>query len=289
MVQASVPVWFNRGKSPFYLESWIRDERWWQTYYSCNQGELIAMVLCLLARDAAAKRLDHRVVPVCDFIRELLVSSARVLRSKPTRVRTADEANKTLEETFGKSKIFFNHFIKLHDNEIINRKYLWVLIARGTAGICANHQVGIDIVIPFLFWDHLLRRENVSAIFIQCKNSATFQVTTREYLLDMMNPYHIRFFDEKEIPVPVIRIVFALGLLIPKMEVLSCPERSQPSRDAAFKANYQVDKYTAFDIWCAKASCETFLPIKDDLRNTTRSMNPASGSHAAHYCSYTAF
>jgi hypothetical protein len=277
-----------------------------------NRGELIVMVLCLLARDAAAKNLDKRVIPVCDFIRELLVDSDVVLRSKPTRAKTSEEADKTLEETFGKSKIFFNHFVKLHDNGIINRKFLWVLIARGAAGICANHQVGIDIVIPFLYWDNLLRRQNVSAIFIQCKNNGTFQAIPREYLLDMMNPYHIRFFDEtKEIDlVPVIRMVFALASTTPDVVVLSRPERSQPLRDAASKAKFQADKYTAFDIWCAGASDKTFLPIKDDftfgqllrrsrlfpdvfdnkmsegLENATRSMNPASGSHTAHYCSY---
>jgi hypothetical protein len=150
-----------------------------------NRGELIAMVLCLLARDAAARRLDNRVIPICDFIQELLnpEASSDVLLSKPVQARDPKEVDKTFRATFCKSKIFFNHFIKLHDNEIINRQFLWVLIARGAAGICTHYQIGIDIIIPFLFWDNHLRRENVSAIFIQCKNNKTFQGVPRQYLL----------------------------------------------------------------------------------------------------------
>lgn len=37
------------------------------------------MMLCLMARDAAAKKLDNLVIPVSDFIQELLTPSADVL------------------------------------------------------------------------------------------------------------------------------------------------------------------------------------------------------------------
>jgi hypothetical protein len=158
------------------------------------------MALCLLARDAAVKRLGNRIIPVSDFIQELVVSSDVILNSKPVRARTSDEAQKTFKDTFCHSNIFFNHFVKFHDRGVINRRYLWRLIARGAAGLCADFQFGVDIVIPFLFWDRRLRRINVSAIFIQCKNDASFQITPREYLFDMMNPYHIQFFDSKDPP-----------------------------------------------------------------------------------------
>ena len=163
-------------------------------------------------------------------------------------------------------------------------------------------------MIPFLCWDCTLRQCNVSALFIQCKNDATFLANPREYLFDMMNPYHIQFFDKDEIdPVPVIRMVFALASPIADVVVLGCPERMQLPRDGAFKAKFQEDQYMAFDIWCAKASHETFLPIKDDpvftelllrssvfpnvyeckksngLQNATRSMNPGTDVHPAHW------
>jgi hypothetical protein len=105
-------------------------------------------------------------------------------------------------------------------------------------------------------------------------------------------------------------MVFALALPDAGVIVLKAPERMLPLRDAAFRAKFQADKFTSFDIWCAKASKMTFCPIKEDeifqklllqfrifpevydekrtegLRNVTRSMNPGTGLHAAHFCNY---
>jgi hypothetical protein len=258
-IAASEPLlaeasYFIMRETTFDLPRALLNELEHQGLDKGDRGELVAMVLCLMARDAATRRLDNRVIPICDFIQELLVpeASSDVFLSKPVQARLPEEADKTFWATFGKSKMFFNHFVKLHDNEIINRQFLWVLIARGAAGICTHYQIGIDIVIPFLFWDDRLRRENVSAIFIQCKNNKTFQRDLRQYLLDMMHPYHLRFFDEKETaPLPVIRMVFALASPRSGVVVLSRPERIQPPREGAYKASFQADKYTAFDIWCA--------------------------------------
>ena len=147
------------------------------------------------------------------------------MQSRAIPLQVPEEANKSFRATFGKSKMFFNHFVKLYDNEIINRQLLWILIARGAAGICAHYQIGIDIVIPFLFWDHRLRRENISAIFIQCKNNKTFQGVPKQHLFDMMDPYYMHFFDEKEtapLPEAVICMVFALALLRSQGDKLQC-------------------------------------------------------------------
>jgi len=275
-----------------------------------NRGELIAMTLCLQARDAASTRLQSRITPVRDFIQELLVPSAhdRVLRSKPVRARNSEEAEKTLEDTFRDSNIYFNHFVKIRDRRVISRQFLWGLIARGAAALCADFQYGIDIVIPYLFWDRILRRQNVSAFLIQVKNDETFKESPQEYLFDMMNPYRIEFFDKNEShPVPLIRMLFALASENSSIAVLGCPERTQPVREGAAKARFQADRYTSFDIWCAKASKETFRPIENDavfdklllrsrlfpnvyeakksegLQNATRSMNPATDIHPAHW------
>jgi hypothetical protein len=53
-----------------------------------NRGELIGMALCLLARDAAARKLRGRVIPVSTFIQELLVSDD-ILTSTPIQARTS--------------------------------------------------------------------------------------------------------------------------------------------------------------------------------------------------------
>jgi hypothetical protein len=78
-----------------------------------SRGELIVMTLCLEAHDMAAKRLQSRVIPVNDFIRELLAETLHedVLGSKLIIARTWDEANKTFEDIFCNSRIYFNHFI----------------------------------------------------------------------------------------------------------------------------------------------------------------------------------
>jgi hypothetical protein len=104
-------------------------------------------------------------------------------------------------------------------------------------------------------------------------------------------------------------MVFVLASKTPCVTVIKSPEKVQPPRrDApAFKA----DKYAAFDIWCAKASCETFRSIKDDaifeklllrsrvfpdvyenkksesIQNATRNMNPATDMHHAHWELFT--
>ena len=275
-----------------------------------NRGELIVMILCLQARDAAATRLQSRIIPVNDFIRELFAPEAHneVLHSKPIRVRTSQEADTNLGDTFRNSRIYFNHFVKFRHRKVINRTYLWGLIARGAAGICADFQYGVDVVIPFLYWDNVLRRENVSALFVQSKNDETFQCKPHHDLFDMMNPYHCGFFDVNESSlVPIIRMVFALASSTSCVTAIKHAERIQPPREGAFKAKFQADKYTAFDIWCGKASQETFRPIKDDgvfqklllrsrvfpdvyehkkseaLQNATRSMNPATDVHRAHW------
>jgi hypothetical protein len=275
-----------------------------------SRGEVIVATLCLEARDAAATMLQSRIIPVNDFITHLIAPRAleEVLLSKPIMVRTSDEADRTLEDTFRTSHMYFNHFVKFRGRQVINRTYLLGLIARGAAGICADFQYGVDIIIPFLYRDTVLRPENVSALFFQSKNDETFQGKPAEYLFDMMNPCQTGFFNVREkSPVPVIRMVFALASRTACVIAVKHGEKMQAPRADGFKAKFQADKYTAFDIWCGKASQETFRPIEDDnvyqkllLRSrvfpdvyerkkskaieiATRSMNPGTDVHAAHW------
>lgn len=127
----------------------------------------------------------------------------------------------------------------------------------------------------------------------------------------MMNPFKVSFFDKSEDKtalVPIIRIVFALASSTPSVVALNPAKRTQPPRSAAYKAEFQKDKYTAFDLWCASASQYTFKPIEDDgvfkqlllqsrvfpevytskgsksIEEATRSMNPGTDSRdTAHW------
>lgn len=230
------------------------------------------MMLCLEAQDEAADHLKTHITPLTNFIQELIAPSTcnEILHSKPTRARTFKDTDKTLEATFHQSKMYFNHFVKLHDHKAINRGFLLALVVHGAAGICTDFQYRTDIIIPFLYQNTPLQWDDVLALFIQCKNDASYQATPQKHLFDMMDPYHIQFFnaDEKN-PVPVIHMVFALASSTPSVVALQNAERIQPSRQSAFKANFQANKYTTFDIWCGKASQETFRPIKDDNASFT--------------------
>lgn len=103
----------------------------------------------------------------------------------------------TFRETFSKSKIYFNHFVKIRDPRVANRKYLWMFIARGAAILCASDQVGIAILVPFTDYKDKLGRKNVSAILIQVKNDRRFSTTPRRWLFDGMNPYFVGVFDQE--------------------------------------------------------------------------------------------
>ena len=270
-----------------------------------SRGELIVMTICLEARDAAVKQLSRSIIPVKDYIKALIANRHHdtVLHSKPRKARTSDDAERTLADTFCSSNIYFNHFVKFRDRAVIGRDFLWRLIARGAAAICTDGQPAIDVIIPFLYKDEVLRKENVSAFLIQSKNDRSFQAEPDTSLFDSIRPHNIGFFDRGETnTVPIIRMVFALASSTSSVTTINPPQRKQPPRTST----QNVESFTAFDIWCAKASHDTFESIKDDdvfqklllqsyrhaeiyttkrpaLEAMTRSMNPASESNAVHW------
>ena len=168
------------------------------------------------------------------------------------------DSKPTFKETSADSKIYFNHFIKIHDPRVVNRKYLWMLIARGAAVFCANNQVGVDIVIPFTFYDAELGRRNVSAILIQVKNDRKFSTTPRRSLFEGMDPFFVGVFDHSDDkPLPVIRMVFALSSAKSGVTIME-PQKTKYLRIAKAKKSLP---YTSYDIWCAGAFAKTFAVI----------------------------
>ena len=140
----------------------------------------------------------------------------------------------------------------------MNRKYL--LIARGAAVLCANNQAGIDIEVPFTYYDAKLGRKNVSAILIQVKNDRRFSTTPIRWLFDGMNPFFVGLFDHSDEPLPVIRIVFALSSAKSGVTIVE-PERTRYRRKAKQKKAKKSPPYTSYDIWCAGAFAQTFTVI----------------------------
>ena len=219
-----------------------------------SRGELVSLVLLLLACDKADIAAT-RAFPVHEFFKKLLnsVDYAKLLKAEPSRCKSDGEP--TFQETFKGSKIYFNHFIKIHDPRVVNRKYLWMLIARGAAILCTNNQVSIDVLVPFTYHNGVLGRRNVSAILIQMNNDRNVSTTP----FDGMNPFFVGVFDHDEEPLPVIRMVFALSSAKPGVTIME-PE---DCRKAKSKKTEKSPPYTSYDIWCAGAFAKTFAVINE--------------------------
>ena len=222
-----------------------------------DHGELICALLWLLARDKVAQAQGKRVIKVLDLMNALLASPwhATVKDAQPSRLKN-DQDNAPFRDAFKDAVTHFTQFIKVPDQQVINRSYLWMALARGAAILRANSQSGTDIIIPILIRNTCLARNVVSAIIVQVKNGASYGANPDRLLFDLMNPYHNGFYDPDEQDThPIIRMVFALGSKKSNVQVRQA-RQSQPSRTTK-----TATKFTSYDIWCAMASSETFSVI----------------------------
>jgi hypothetical protein len=233
-----------------------------------DRGELICLVLWVLACDALvnaaiAKGIpDPCVVSVVDLLKSLLATRYhdKVMDAKPSQVRATEE-DIPFCETFQDAKVYFNHFIKITDTGVINRKFLWAVQARGAAILCANNQRGIDVLIPVVYRDAKLGRLNITVMIIQVKNDKTFTAAPKRAIFANMNPYYLHIFDKEDQPLPIVRMVFALASPTADVVVVNhlSPRRGPPRRAKKSKA---APCFTAYDIWCAGTSSETFQVVK---------------------------
>ncbi|KAI9571147.1 hypothetical protein HD554DRAFT_2078917 [Boletus coccyginus] len=69
-----------------------------------------------------------------------------------------------LANKFKNSKVYFTHFIKVHQKAIVKVDYLVRLMARGAAILCANGQRSMDGIIPFLFDGDKICQEKIGVI-----------------------------------------------------------------------------------------------------------------------------
>lgn len=242
-----------------------------------DRGELVAMLILLLARDAAVKRDPERPeqhhVKLVDMMEKLLGQRwhENVLKALPSRLRTNDD-KKSFEDAFEESIVYFTQFIKVHNSDVINRELLWFAIARGAAIMCKDCQKGVDLIIPFVVGNQNVGPKTISAIFIQVKNDASFGPSPDDLLFPKMNPHRIGFLDRGAEPEhPIIRMVFALGAKTSNVEVTPLPQTRPPSKRRKTSASDSTKKtkkippgVTSYDIWCARASGETFSVIEDD-------------------------
>ena len=215
-----------------------------------ERGELVAALLVMQARDALASASTSRWVSVGDFMTSLLGASARIDSALPSFALDQDE-RKPLAKIFEDSRIWFNHVLKIRNQDLINVRYLWRFITRGAMILCANCTRGVDLVVPICYSGNVLSRRTVTAILIQVKNDTHFGQNPKGCLFEGMDPFFVNLFDQA--PLPTIRMVFALASKKSAVEYV-------PGRDWL-----QGEKrFTSYDIWCAGTFPETFPIINDD-------------------------
>ncbi|KIL63641.1 hypothetical protein M378DRAFT_57978, partial [Amanita muscaria Koide BX008] len=294
-----------RDREAFDLPRELREELQKPGLDKGDRGELICLVLLLIARDVAVQEKGSAAIEVLLFMEKLLASqwSPTVFDSKPSRCHSTNTKDQLpFSVVFAKSKMYFNHFLKVHDFNIINRAFLWRLIARGAAVLCADNQGSINVLLPFLYLDDKLGRDNVSGIFIQVKNDRKFSSTPNLFLFDAMNPYFLGFFDmDEQKPVPIIRMIFALASS--ESCVKAGKERARP-----------CPAYTTYDFWCAGTTAETFSVVRpgdeqvysdllklcrlfpgvyevdtkiDSAKSARRNMNPGTAAHLDHWSRFS--
>jgi hypothetical protein len=281
----------------------------WPGMSKGDRGELIVCNITidtldkLMFRSSPAPSL---VVKVTSYFEQLFaagVYDTTIRDMMPSELHPEREA-KTFAETFKDARLYVTHFIKVYDSSIISVDNLEKFIARGAAILCAENHSGIDAVIPYIYYDHFLKKENLSVILKQSKNDLKISAPSR-FLFSAMHPVKLRVFDRNQAnPPPVIRMIYALAARHPGVYAMEASQRPSLSR----KAKHSAANFTSFDIWCGQASSSTFGAIesKDDemykallkrslqvtdmfkstheyIEEVTRSMYPLAASKPGHW------
>ncbi|EMD38830.1 hypothetical protein CERSUDRAFT_92863 [Gelatoporia subvermispora B] len=246
-----------------------------------DRGEVVAALILLEAIDnccfAPNSHTRRRfIAPVIDFMQSLLKRGPYevLLKSMPSE----GDRDGTFEEIFKDSNIYFTHFVKVLDSQVLTQEMLLRYIVRGAAVFCADRQQGVDLVVPFIYKGTRMTRTNVSILLCQVKNDTDYTRTPVRNLFDNMDPTKPSF---KTFPdggtLPIIRMVFALEAGLAKSfsdEPSNAPghniiivrgnERPSPRNSSR--------KPTAFDLWCCGASSQTFSTIQPHQDNIYRAI-----------------
>ena len=206
-------------------------------------------LMVTLASDMIAKLGEPFLV--IDFMKQLFGAPSTApevddfMQALPSAIHPkvrSTYGGKRFHETFANAKMHFNHFVKVADYKVINRDYLWRMILRGAAVLCANNQAGVDFILPYAYSDKKLGRLNVGGMFWQIKNDARFGALPHPYLFDAMDPYKLGTFDEQDEDatiggLPIIRVVTALASKVPLLRNFQYNDvRNSKAKDPKEKA-----------------------------------------------------
>lgn len=291
----------------------LREILGWPGMSKGDRGELIVAHITIDTIDHLSfnnRKLKSFIVKATSYFEALFAQELyqdHIKKAMPSKLRD-DNEDKSFAETFKDSLIYLTHFIKVYDYSVLTDGFIMACAARGVGIICADNHAGVDLVIPMLYKDHILKRANMTVILKQSKNDATYSTTPKQYLFNVMNPFTLKVFNKSErTPRPIIRMVYALAARRSIVHVMQRGMRTSP-RKAKGIINHN---YTSFDIWCGHTSSSTFGAIRpendatyqellkqskevvemfdpeqDSMKELTMSMYPCATSKPAHWNSF---
>jgi hypothetical protein len=227
-----------------------------------DRGEYLVMLLFILARDNAVGLPNEfglpksRIADFAPFVTEKLFRSNSHL--------------KRLRQDFPHAKIYFNHYVNVHEHATIDAESLFFLCSRGGGILCANSQLAIDGINPFLCNGTTLHLANLGVLLWQSKADPAYTDKPLQNLFDAMDVYELQILKKGDTAIPLIKVVFALAAKTPALKVV---------RHAA-SSEYNAIVY---DIWCAGISPATFNVVEALQSDTWAAVLQASYGWQAIY------
>ena len=226
-------------------------------------GELTVALLFILARDKAVGPAEEpsglpltrqRWCSIPALLGSLFCTSGKHVNINasygwsftPSHV---EPLKTSLANQFNDSKVYFTHFIKVHQHGIIKVNYLMRLMARGAAILCGNNQRSMDGIIPFLFDGDEIRPEKIGVILFQVKNDWAYRKPMPEAVRNMDPREFGVIFPSADIP--IIRLFFELAADTPALKLIH------------HDSSGGVNCYRAYDFWVSGLSPEFLVPVTD--------------------------
>ncbi|KAL0953497.1 hypothetical protein HGRIS_014924 [Hohenbuehelia grisea] len=209
-----------------------------------DRGEFVALLLLTLARDRAVLQADpsppaKRIFFLNNFMRQLIAPGA-----------STDALLQQIALDFPGAVMHFNHFIKPHQQKIIHRDFLLLLMGRGAGFLCATNTTKVDIAVPFLVENDVIHPSNVGAILFQIKNDKKYTAQPQPGRFKEMDPRKIGFLREGDPAVPLIKVFMTFSSIKAGVTIV----RHKPT--AAYNA-------VVYDIWIAGLSHDIYVPIAE--------------------------
>lgn len=239
-----------------------------------KQGELLVSAFFTRARDLYVRPIREQLFPdnptqfcpifsVSDLLSNLFcpVHLCTILESFPS-VRRADFSSERFGSVFENTKMHFNHMIRPVELKVISRLYLLRIMTRGAAVLGTNCEAGYDMIYPFLYGSSDLVIEKVGFIIVQVKNQQMYTKPDPD-LFRKMDPVVcdlLKAADSRDFTVPIIRIVFALGVEEPSLNhmVYESPQLGATTFDEAGHP-----RFTSYDFWCSGLAPGLLRPVDE--------------------------